>query len=362
VFGGVKKEKKEKRMMRKLKRVEELVLPDNFSASKVSLFLGPLGLKGASVGVLVMGSEHYDFIPLQEAVKNSTMLASKCLELDFTLGSSTTVAMEGFHFYQLARSHWSSFPYDGGVGLLGSRLPFLEPIPFYERGCFLALTPEVLTIVSAACASDSAAVKSIRASWAEVVYQCLLSMTSSVRTAGAIESAVIGVSRGFERELQLVGVGYTAGLLSSHDASVEYLDPGVVGILTLDVGKSHKISYLQGKITGVCSLEEFVTVGKSSERYYVGSGDCGLRVYSSVPSGTSVSGVGKGVEAAKGKGKGKVGNDKGTTSRVVVFGPDKDAVHQFAARIVSCCPHSVYGGRGISVYGADLKLKPGKKK
>jgi hypothetical protein len=102
----------------------------------------------------------------------------------------------------------------------------------------------------------------------------------------------------------------------------------------------------------------------SRSQNYLGDPSCGVRL---LPLSRASSKVAKGAGVKAGPGAGKAGKGSGLgevvpTRKFVVFGYEKEGVHQFATELRDCRPPSVYKGRGVSIVGEVLRLKAGKTK
>jgi ribosomal protein L6P/L9E len=224
--------------------------------------------------------------------------------------------------------------------------------------------------------------------WGLTVY--FLGLLTSVRGVKHLHHSVLGVSVGFSRKLQLVGVGYSVTLFTLGGKEVKSLLPGSGGRVVLGLGYSHSLTWWLlpesvGKLSARDLLEKYgdgpgsyanhaaeahLAAGKdqngSKSQQYFGDPSCGVRL---LPLSRASSKVTKGAvggkAASSGAGKAGKGGSVGEvvpTRKFVVLGYEKDKVHQFAAELRNCRAPSVYKGRGVSVVGEALHLKAGKTK
>lgn len=338
--------------------VKSGLLPDAFCVPGVRIYLGPFTTEAQDMGVLLVSSKNWTFIPFHLSSSVSSVLSKA--------GFDMVAIREAIHSTSSTLDWWSVPP-----SLLSSRLLSSS----FGQVSFGEISSENLLIPVKDGASmpnafvevqkgffEESSVSSVPSvpSVPDFLGYCYDVITTNGRIAGAISNGALGVSCGFDRELQLLGVGYTASLFDASGKSVDALAAGSCGSLILDLGKSHKIGFYQGDRASIV----LPYPSGPGCKYSAGDVDCGLSVYTVVPSGVSALGGSSGSDAkgAKGAGAKRSGGDKGTNCRVVISGPVKGSVHQLAARVSACCPASVYGGRGISVFGADLVLKAGKKK
>jgi ribosomal protein L6P/L9E len=195
-------------------------------------------------------------------------------------------------------------------------------------------------------------------------------LLKSRKSVGELENSVLGVSVGFSRSLQLVGVGYSVTLKTLGGKEVKSLAPGSGGCVVLSLGYSHSLTWWlvpEGALESYPVLKkELDLVGgdkDSRSQNYLGDPSCGVRL---LPLSRASSKLVKGAGASAGKG-GKAGKGSGfgevvATRKFVVFGYEKERVHQFAAELRDCRAPSVYKGRGVSIVGEVLRLKAGKTK
>jgi hypothetical protein len=200
---------------------------------------------------------------------------------------------------------------------------------------------------------------------------------------------------GFSRSLQLVGVGYSVTLITLGGKEVKSLAPGSGGRVVLSLGYSHSLTwwlvpdssvnpdlkkeFLRQSLVGGGNNgykngynngdnnDENVSNNSTTlvrSQHYLGDPSCGVRLLP-LSRGSSKVAKGGGAKAASGKaasGKGSGVGEVVPTRKFVVFGYEKEGVHQFAAELRDCRPPSVYKGRGVSIVGEVLRLKAGKTK
>jgi hypothetical protein len=222
---------------------------------------------------------------------------------------------------------------------------------------------------------------------ADALANAFSGLFASRRGLGQLQHSVVGVSEGFSRSLQLVGVGYSVTLFNLAGKEVKSLSPGAGGRCVLGLGYSHSLTwwllptgdmskYMEAKaaygsagVGGMGIGKASMTAGEESLEY-LGDSSCGIRL---LPLSRATSKLGKGGpggpggQGGQGGKSGKPGKGSGVgevvpTRKFVVFGYEKEKVHQFAAKLRHCRAPSVYKGRGVSVVGEVLHLKAGKTK
>jgi ribosomal protein L6P/L9E len=269
----------------------------------------------------------------------------------------------------------------------------VKVLPSFQEGCFVLVTPEFLSSffhfsgnVTAVITQEGrpydhtycgAGPDDYRdEDYIPYVSQDLAAyftrLLMSLRGVGQLHNSVLGVSVGFSRSLQLVGVGYSVTLMTLSGKEVKSLAPGSGGRVVLSLGYSHSLTWWlvpEGAVDTYPDLKkELDSVGvneDSRSQNYLGDPSCGVRLLplsrasSKVPKGAGVKAAG--AQAGKG-GKGSGLGEVVPTRKFVVFGYEKEGVHQFATELRDCRPPSVYKGRGVSIVGEVLRLKAGKTK